>query len=225
MDKLGKHPVTAKVSDGTRERLTAEVKAQKEYRLVLAEDERWDVSGLRRVEAAQVRAAWRQELARLRQAGELLDTIDVLAMHGIELELRARGWWDRRWPAVPEEAMDPGRWPGSRDGGYPKMVPLRVPQPLARRVYAACWHTSAQPIAALRDWRDRHPGIVPPRWLVSEYGGRGKLSGPLREYLDLAFQVTTVGDVWRGGLERGIKAGATLRQQVANQKSAGQSPV
>ncbi|ORT54223.1 hypothetical protein [Streptomyces sp. CB03238] len=216
MDKLGKQPVTAKVSLLTRERLTEEIAAQKERRVVLAGDERWSVAGLSRREAAQVRAAWRRELARLRQAGELLDTIDVLAIHGIELELRARGWWDRRWPAVPDEAMDPGRWPGSRDGGYPKGVPLRLPQPLARKVYAACWHTSAKSIAALRDWRDQNPGIVPPRWLVTEDWTTRELAGPLREYVELAWQVTTVGDVWRGGLWRGIEAGAALRSQVAN---------
>ncbi|MFF4741318.1 hypothetical protein ACFY2W_36355 [Streptomyces sp. NPDC001262] len=212
MDKLGKKAVTAKVSLATRERLTEEIKAQKKYRTELAGDERWSVSGLSRQEAAAVRAAWRRELARLRQAGELLDTIDVLAIHGIELELRARGWWDRRWPAVPEEAMDPGRWPGSRDGGYPKSVPLRLPQPLARRVYAACWHTSVKSIEALRAWRDRNPGVVPPRYLPS----LEDLEGPLEEYARLAGQVTTVGDVWRGGLERGIQAGATLREQFAN---------
>lgn len=212
MDKLGKQPVTAKVRIETRERLTAELEQQRLYRSELAADPRWRLRGLNRQEAATVRVAWRREQARLRQAGELLDTIDVLAAHGIELELRARGWWDRRWPAVPEEAMDPGRWPGSRDGGYPKGVPLRLPQPLARKVYAACWHTSAKSIAELRDWRDRHPGIVPPRWLTSPDG----VKGPLAEYARLAQKVTTVGDVWRGGLERGIEAGAARRSKFAN---------
>ncbi|GAA1930781.1 hypothetical protein [Streptantibioticus ferralitis] len=212
MDKLGKKAVTAKVSLRTRERLSEEIKAQRELRTELAGDERWSVSGLSRQEAAKARAARRRELTRLRQAGELLDTIDVLATHGIELELRTRGWWNRRWPAVPEEAMDPGRWPGSRDGGYPKAVPLRLPQPLARKVYAACWHTSVKNIEALRAWRDRHPGIVPPRWLTDP----DDVKGPLEEYARLASGVTTVGDVWRGGLKRGIEAGATLRAQFAN---------
>ncbi|WP_052230634.1 hypothetical protein [Streptomyces sp. CT34] len=212
MDKLGKKSVTAKVSPVTRERLTEEIKAQKEYRGELASDDRWSVAGLTRQEAARVRAAWRRELGRLRQAGELLDTIDVLAIHGIELELRARGWWDRRWPAVPEEAMDPGRWPGSRDGGSPKGVPLRLPQPLARRVYAACWHSSVKSIEALRSWRDRHPGMVPARY----FADLEDLEGPLKEYARLANDVTTVGDVWRGGLERGIEAGAALRSKFAN---------
>ncbi|MGW2865934.1 hypothetical protein [Streptomyces sp. NPDC001205] len=214
MDKLGKAPVTAKVSLGTRERLTAELEAQRAHRATLASDQRWSVKGLTRQEAAQVRAAWRRELDRLRKAGELLDTIDVLAIHGIELELRARGWWDRRWPAVPEEAMDPGRWPGSRDGGYPKAVPLRLPQPLARKAYAACWHTSVKSIELLRDWRDRYPGMVPAR----HFADPKKLSGPLEEYALLAQQVTTVGDVWRGGLERGIEAGTALRAGLQTTK-------
>ncbi|MFI0742467.1 hypothetical protein ACH4PU_30980 [Streptomyces sp. NPDC021100] len=216
MEKLGKHPVTAKVSLRTRERLTEELKAQKEHRAVLAGDERWSVEGLNRDEAARVRAAWRRELTRLRQGGELLDTVDSLAVHGIERELRARGWWERRWPAVPGEALDPGRWPGSREGGYPKAVPLRLPQPLARKVYAACWHTSARAITALREWRDHNPGLSLPRWLLTEDGAVQELTGPLREYAELARQVTTVGEVWRGGLEHGIAAGTELRMRFAN---------
>ncbi|MEU2835118.1 hypothetical protein ABZ667_41985 [Streptomyces lavendulae] len=212
MEKLGKHQGNAKVSFELRARLDAVLKEQKEYRRELAGDERWSVRGLSRQEAAEVRAAWRRELERLRKAAKLLDTIDVLAIHGIELELRDRGWWDRRWPAVPDEAMDPGRWPGSRDGGFPKQVPLRLPQPLARKVYAACWHTSHKSIVALREWRDLHPGIVP--------GRRRRESGDreitLEEYERLAAQVTTVGDVYRGGLLRGIRAAEALRSRTAN---------
>ncbi|MFH9016127.1 hypothetical protein ACH4C6_32700 [Streptomyces sp. NPDC017943] len=212
MERLGKYQVTAKVRLEVRERLTEELKAQKKYRAELESDDRWSVAGLSRQDAKKVRAARRGEMERLRKAGELLDTVDVLAMHGIESELRARGWWDRRWPPVPGEAMDPGRWPGSRDGGYPKSVPLRLPQPLARTVYAACWHTSAKSIEALLAWRDRHPGMVPARF----YGDLDDLQDPLREYARLASEVTTVGDVWRGGLDRGIDAAAALRTKFAN---------
>ncbi|MEJ8654934.1 hypothetical protein WKI65_44560 [Streptomyces sp. MS1.AVA.3] len=211
MEKQGKHQVTAKVRLHTRERLNEELEAQKKRRKELEGDDRWIVVGLTRKEAAKVRAARRREMERLRKAGELLDTVDVLAIHGIELEMRARGWWDRRWPAVPEEAMDPGRWPGSRDGGYPKSVPLRLPQPLARKVYAACWFTSVKSIEALRDWRDRNPGVVPPRPFMEP-----KDEEVLKEYVRLAGEVTTVGDVWRGGLERGIKAGIEVRSKFAN---------
>jgi hypothetical protein len=212
MEKLGKHQVNAKVRLETRERLTEELKAQKKYRAELESDDRWSVAGLSREDASKVRAARRREMERLRKAGELLDTVDVLAIHGIELELRARGWWDRRWPAVPEEAMDPGRWPGSRDGGYPKSVPLRLPQPLARKVYAACWHTSVKSIEALWAWRDRHPGVVPARY----FADLEDLEGPLKEYARLANGVTTVGDVWRGGLSRGLDAAAALSKEFAN---------
>ncbi|NXY94442.1 hypothetical protein HYE82_08555 [Streptomyces sp. BR123] len=195
-----------------RERLDAVLKEQKAYRSELADDERWSVRGLSRQEASEVRAAWRREQERLRKAGKLLDTIDVLAIHGIELELRDRGWWNRRWPAVPDEAMYPGRWLGSRDGGFPKQVGLRLPQLLARKVYAACWHTSYKSIVALREWREQHPDIVPGR-RRREPGDR---EIALEEYERLAAQVTTVGDVYRGGLVRGIRAAEALRPRVAN---------
>ncbi|MER5809930.1 hypothetical protein ABT143_17375 [Streptomyces sp. NPDC002033] len=210
MEKLGKHQGNAKVSLELRAALDSELAEQRVYRLKLQGDERWNVQGLRRQEAAEVRAAWRREHERLRKAGELLDTVDVLAAHGIELELRDRGWWDRRWPAVPDEAMDPGRWPGSRDGGYPKQVPLRLPQPLARKTYAACWHSSCKAIVELRKWRDQHPGIVPSR--VRSRPGAQQTA--LEEYERLAAQVTTVGDVYRGGLLRGIGAAEALRSTL-----------
>lgn len=211
MDRTGKALVTAKVRFEARERLTAELEWQRARRRELSGGEPWRTAGLPRREAAGVRAGWRRELGRLREAGELLDTVDVLAVWGIRAELEARGWWERRWPAVPDEAMDPGRWPGSRDGGFEKAVPLRLPQPLARRVYAACWHTSSASIEALRDWRDRNPDAVPRRrWSSLE-----ELEDPLREYVRLAGGVTTVGEVWRGGLDRGIEAAAVLRTRSA----------
>ncbi|MGW4803102.1 hypothetical protein [Kitasatospora sp. NPDC004272] len=203
MDKRGTAAVTAKVPFGTRVLLKAELEWQREHRKELAADERWSVKGLSRRDAAAMRAAWRTELARLREEGELLDSVDRLAVLGIREELRARGW-ERRWPTVPEEALDPGRWPGSRGGAYPEAVPLRLSAPLARQVRGACWHTSAKAIGALRDWRDANPGIVPGR------------SGELEEYERLAAQVTTVGDVWRGGLRRGLEAAKDMRERFAN---------
>ncbi|MER6522627.1 hypothetical protein ABT246_38075 [Streptomyces sp. NPDC001553] len=214
MEKLGKHQANVKVTFELREHLDQVLAVQKALRQGLAAHDRWSTRGLKRQQAAQLRAAWRREQDRLRSAGELLDTVDVLAMHGIELELRERGWWDRRWPAVPDEAMDPGRWPGSRDAGYPKQVPLRLPQPLARKVYAACWHTSYKSITALREWRDQHPGIVPGR----HRRGPGEPDIALEEYERLAARVTTVGDVYRGGLLRGIRAAEALRLRAANQR-------
>ncbi|MGA4844668.1 hypothetical protein ACOBQU_40425, partial [Streptomyces sp. G45] len=66
-------------------------------------------------------------------------------------------------------------------------------------------------IEALRDWRDRNPGMVPPRPFMEPSDEE-----VLKEYVRLARGVTTVGDVWRGGLERGIAAAAELRSKYAN---------
>ncbi|MFJ4624689.1 hypothetical protein [Streptomyces sp. NPDC088812] len=75
-----------------------------------------------RREASRRRAAWLAEVQRQRGAGELLDAQDVIVEYGVREELRARGWNHDNWAEAPDEAWNPGRWPGSRDrgaGGYP----------------------------------------------------------------------------------------------------------
>ncbi|MFE2639496.1 hypothetical protein ACFXKF_32840 [Streptomyces scopuliridis] len=173
-----------------------------------------DVKGraleLPRNEAAVLRASWRAEVSRQRAAGELLDVADALAVFGIVEELRERGW-DRRWRRPPGEARQPGRWPGSRHGGYPESITLRLPSKVAERVLSACWWTSASSIARLRTWRDENPGIVIPQRSLD---GRRQLEGPLAEYEQLSARVTTVGDVYRAALERGITAAVQLSDEA-----------
>ncbi|MEV6421619.1 hypothetical protein [Streptomyces sp. NPDC051662] len=173
-----------------------------------------DVKGraleLPRNEAAALRASWRAEVSRQRTAGELLDVADALAVFGIEEELRARGW-DRRWRRPPGEARQPGRWPGSRHGGYPESITLRLPSRVAERVLSACWWTSASSIARLRTWRDENPGIAIP---LRSLDGQRQSEGPLAEYERLSGRVTTVGDVYRAALERGITAAVQLSAEA-----------
>ncbi|BBG20746.1 hypothetical protein RVR_P21 (plasmid) [Actinacidiphila reveromycinica] len=187
--------VTVKSPFGTRDRVKAAVAEQRAVRLAFASDVRWATAELSRREAAAVRGQRRAALAELRAAGQLLDSVDRLAVAGTRHEMRERRW-NIDWPPVPAEALDIGRWPGSRDGGYPESIPLRLPLDLAEQVRAACWHTSADAIGRLRDWRDRYPDAIP-----------GRDVGPtdaLAEYERLAQQVTTVGVVYRAGLELGI---------------------
>lgn len=196
----GTVPVTARLPYGTRVKLHQLLRHQKCRCKELADDERWNSAGLSRLEAAAVRAARRLELSGLRERGELVDSIDRLAALGVRREMQSRGW-DRSWPDCPEEARGPGRWPGSQEGGFPEKLPFRLPSVLAHQVRAACWHTSVDAIAALLDWRDRYPQVMPRR----HWAPAGQEIA-LETYRQLAARVTTTGEIWRAGIERGIDA-------------------
>jgi hypothetical protein len=201
MTEAGTISITPRVAHGTKERLK-ELKplfrAERRRAGELRGEERWSTVGLNGREAAARRAEWLEYRARLRREGELVDTLDVLVALGVREELGARGW-DVDWPPLPAEALLPGRWPGSRDGGWPEKVPLRLPAGLVTTVWAACWHTSVGAIAELRDWRDRHPDALPTRAFRSEREDQA-----LADYERLARQVTTAGEIWRAGIRRAL---------------------
>ncbi|MFH8804940.1 hypothetical protein ACH4F6_36190 [Streptomyces sp. NPDC017936] len=188
--------MTVKVALGTRVRVREVVERYRKVRRALTGSAEWDVAGLSRGEAAVVRAELRAEVVRLREAGELLDTVDAIAAYGVRREVEARGW-RRVWPDEGHEVAGVGRWPGARDGGYPEAVSFRLPAGLAWQVRAGCWSVSAEAVAGLRDWRDRYPGVVRRR---PERGGEVALA----EYERLADQIVTVGDVLRAGLRWGL---------------------
>lgn len=185
--------MTVKVPWGTRSRLEKVVARHRVLRRELAGDARWSVAGLSRREANIVRARRRTELAQLREAGRLLDTVDSFALYGVRHELAARQWL-REWPDAGGWVGQMGRWPGARDGGYPEAVSFRLPVVVARQVRAGCWSVSGGAVSALRNWRDRHPGVVVSR------GGQEALA----EYGRLVDQIVTVGDVLRAALELGL---------------------
>ncbi|MDX3697838.1 hypothetical protein PV726_48320 [Streptomyces europaeiscabiei] len=216
MRRAAVYPVTIAAECGRQARLKELLEAEKSRAAVLSSGPQWGTYGLPRGAAAGVRARWRREHQRLRAEGLLLDTGDVLVEFGVLEELRARGW-DREWPAAPEDAWDQGRWPGSRDGGFPDRVSARLGGGLVERTVAACWATSCEAIAALRRWRDDNPGITPPRVRVDE-AGREQLVGPLAEYERLSARVTTTGEIWRAGLARGI----AHAERLARENAAGQ---
>jgi len=204
--------VTARVPFGTRDALKALkplYKAEQRRARQLALMEPWDARGLPGREAVERRAAWYAHRAELREDGQLLDTLDAVVMLEVRAELRGRGW-DRPWPALPAEALVPGRWPGSRDGGYPEKIPVRLPAELAARVRAACWHTSAEAIGQLRDWRDRYPDALPTRAFRDDHEDQA-----LAEYEALAAIVTTTGAVWRAAIGRLVEAIPSLLQRTA----------
>lgn len=203
MVRAASYSVRISVDRGVPDRLGVLVEAEKVREVVLSAEPRWWTHGLSGAEAARVRGRWQKERQRLRAAGELLDTRDAVATYGVREELRARGWDHDEWPEAPEEAWGQGRWPGSRDGGFAEHVSARLEGELFQRTVRACWETSREAIGQLRRWRDKNPGITPPRYRRTEEG-LPELVGPLAEYEDLAAQVTVTGVIWRAGLARGI---------------------
>ncbi|GGK94189.1 hypothetical protein Ppa06_64480 [Planomonospora parontospora subsp. parontospora] len=182
----GTTQVVARVAEGTRKRLRTLLDAEKNRHgdLLTGMDPPPDADAFQR---AEVRTWARQRLERLRAVGDLLDTVDAALAHGIRVELAERGW-DRDWPPVPASAPSSGRWPGSRQAGWPEKIAARIPAELAARVQAGCWHTSAEPIAALRAWRAAHPGPLSDSELLAHYER-------------LAAEITPPGVIWRAGLE------------------------
>ncbi|WP_405550502.1 hypothetical protein OG215_35995 (plasmid) [Streptomyces globisporus] len=183
--------VTVKLSKAVAAEARRRVEDGKRARVVLSADDRWFTYRMPREEAARVRAAWREEVERLRTKGELLDTLDVLGAFGVRAELRARGW-DRRWPPLPPEApAEKGRWPGSRDLHYTGSLTLRLPAGLAAQARAGCWDASKEAITELRRWRDRNPGTV-------------RDTTELALYEQHAVNITTPGDIWRAAILRAL---------------------
>ncbi|MDP9850247.1 hypothetical protein [Streptosporangium lutulentum] len=185
--------VMARVAHGTRKRLTARMEAERARRSALLTAARAEIGPhLAALERAERRAALTRRLAELREHGELADTVDVLLTHAVRGEMAARAW-DVDWPPVPAGAPRAGRWPGSRDGGWPEKIVARIPAELEAQVHAACWHTSKEAIAELRTWRDARPAPV---FDVDA----------LALYERLADQVTTPGEIWRAAVDRALLA-------------------
>jgi hypothetical protein len=172
---------------GTKGRGGRVLRAGKRERTKISKRKRWAgrLSG-GAAKRAKARAAYTAHLRKLRQGGELLDTWPALVELGLRRLLVARGW-DHDWPPVDDEALLQGRWTGSREIGAPERINVRVDEDLVERVRAACWHTSVEAIAELRDWRDEHPGLV--------------FGDELDEYNELAERVVTPGEAWREALE------------------------
>lgn len=111
---------------------------------------------------------------------------------------------------MPAQAKNPGRWPGTRDGGWPERVTIPLPATLVTQVLSACSHTSEDAIGRLRDWRDEHPDILPTK--PFRYPEE---DAALAEYERLAAQVTPAGEIWRAAVQREIEAEPVIRERLA----------
>ncbi|MDX2567493.1 hypothetical protein [Streptomyces scabiei] len=213
MTEAGTVTVTARVAYGTKEVLKGLkplFKAERDRARKLRSSPEWSAVGLPGREAAAKRAQWAMYKAHLRERGELVDTLDVLVTNGVRAELADRGW-DHEWPPVPQQALNMGRWPGSRDGAWPEGVTVRLPSGLYTTTLSACWHTSTEAIEKLRDWRDKYPDAMPTRQFRSQAEDEA-----LDEYNRLADQVTTTGAIWRAAVTRGIESEPTIQERIAN---------
>ena len=203
--------VSAQAAHGTRAKLEAMrplFRAERRRAQAMRGEERWDVRGLTGRESAARRTQLRMHQALLRERGQLVDSLETLVRYGVRAELTERGW-DHDWPPLPQQAQLAGRRPGSRDGGWPETVSVRLPADMVTTVWAACWHTSADAMAALRDWRDRWPDKLPGPSLRTP-----EEEAAYAEYQLLAAQVTTAGEIWRAGITRGITTRHTLRERL-----------
>ncbi|GAA3225076.1 hypothetical protein [Nonomuraea helvata] len=188
-------PVQARVAYGTRARLAERLAAEKATRRAILADLFPVEPDAPAAERARVRAQARSHLHGLRQRGELCDSVDVLMTHAVRAELRERGW-DHPWPPPPPTAPHSGRWPGSQDGAWPEVIPMRLPAELAERLQAACAHVSMPAIVEIRSLRDANPGPITPA------------DGALFErYQSLAAEVITPGDVLRAAVARALPRG------------------
>lgn len=129
-------------------------------------------------------------------AGGVRPTVDALVEAAIVAELGGRGWLDGPVPVVDREMVPVSRWPGSGSGeqgaAWQGSVTARVATHLLERTVARCWEHSAPAVAALVDWRDRHPDLV----------HRAQDPRAWEEYDRLAAGVLTPGDVYRDALAR-----------------------
>ncbi|NEA60382.1 hypothetical protein G3I60_41025 [Streptomyces sp. SID13666] len=87
---------------------------------------------------------------------------------------------------------------------------MRLPAGLVNRVLAACRHTSEDAIGRLRDWRDKHPDMLPTK--PFRYPAE---DAALVEYEELAAQVTPAGDIWRAAVQHAIAAGPVILERQA----------
>lgn len=198
----GTVPVTVRLPCGTRAGVRQVLDHERARRAAMAAPPGTGAGRQSRRRLVEARTAWREALALIRREGDLLDTLDALALFGVRCELRARGW-DHRWPPCPPAARCPGRWPGSREGGYPEQLSFRLPAAVVAQVRAACWYTSAAAITELLEWQDRHRLTVRKRRRPS-----AELQQALDTYDRLADRVTTTGAIWRAGLRRGMETAA-----------------
>lgn len=197
MDAGGMVAVTARLPYGTLDRLKAAqpvFTAERRRAREIVAGPRWSTAGLTGRQAAERRAEWVEFRGELRASGMLLDTRDGAAAAGVRSELKLRGW-DREWPPLPAEALVPGRWPGSRVASVPEKLSVRLPAELVDTARRACWHTSADAIGRLRDWRDTWPAALAGKAERTEAE-----EAALAVYEELSAQVTTTGEVWRGGI-------------------------
>ncbi|MEU4235525.1 hypothetical protein AB0F17_65640 [Nonomuraea sp. NPDC026600] len=192
-------PVRVHLAYGTRARLKAVMDAEKararQFQEALRAQLGADDPNRPAAERAVARARVRVRLAELRREGELADTRDVLVAHALRAELAERGW-DHDWPPPPADTPASGRWPGSLDRAWPESVSVRLPVDLAARLQRACAHVSAPAIAAVRAWRDAHPGIITARTDPELW----------EQYQRLAADVITPGDVLRAAVTRALPA-------------------
>jgi hypothetical protein len=194
-EDTGGMKVTVRVPLGTRLALTSGLERHQAWTQQLKAHHRAQLKGLTPTQKDTVRGGQRQVLDDLRSRGSLLDKRDLLIAFGLRQELQARGW-DRSWTGAEWEEIPMGLLPAALVSRYPESLSLFLPAAVVEQVRAGCWSSSKQSIRGLQKWRADASAAI----LQSREGP------PEAEYERLAAGVTTMGEVYRAGIRRGLQA-------------------
>jgi hypothetical protein len=148
-----------------------------------------------------------EEFERLRETGQVRDSLSRFVEPHLHDVMAERGWFGRRWKPVGETSR--GRPWGTHDAGYAAQAELKISADIGETLLRACYNTSKQATAELRAWYGRHGD----HWrgvLHSDdsytYVGAGPSHADLQERERLIAQVVTTGRVLREAVDRALRS-------------------
>lgn len=190
--------------------------------------ETYGVQFLRGKALSEARKKIRAEFRRLREAGKLAGTRDLVVARAVRAELKRRRMDGPFEPIPAEDAAMPGRRVGTgphhyqRSGSEPTKLTgrmaVRLPGALGDQLVRACHWTSAPAVAALWEWQTRWGDG--PEVILREAERSGAvtvidlwcaISAPrpdadsIMDKARLQAQVVTTGDIVRAAVKRAIR--------------------
>ncbi|MGW3451074.1 hypothetical protein [Streptomyces sp. NPDC001076] len=190
--------------------------------------ETYGVQFLRGKALSETRKKIRAEYRRLREAGKLAGTRDLVVARAVRAELKRRRMDGAYDPIPAEDASMPGRRVGTgphhyqRSGSEPTKLTarmaVRLPGALGDQLVRACHWTSAPAVAALWEWQTKWGDG--PEVILREAERSGAVTvidlwcaitaprpdaDSIMEKAQLQAQVVTTGDIVRAAVKRAIR--------------------